>query len=261
MKRLILSLISLVCTSTFAQEALPRLEVGATLLAINAPDYRGSKQTNTYVAPLPYFIYRGDWLKIDGGASGVLFNSDKIRLTISGNLSFPANSNTPEREGMDELEATFELGPSLSYRFYDLPESSWSLDLPLRFAYTLDSELDDIGQVFQPRLIWRKPAKHLGDWSMRFNFGPLYSSEAYHNYYYSVAAEDALPTRPAYEAGGGFSGIRVEYSYSRRFGKFWIGGFIRYDDLNNSVIDDSPLVTEPDSWVSGIGLAWIFHQK
>ncbi len=262
MKRLLSLLLLLPCTPLLAADGeLPRLELGAGLFALEAPDYRGSSETDTYLLPVPYIKYRGPRLRVDEGAQGVIFESPDLLLTLSGNLSLPADDDKPEREGMDELEALVEIGPAVNYRFYRLDGSAWWIDLPLRFAYTLDSDFDSVGAVFQPRLSWRKPARRLGQWKLRFNIGPLYSSDDHHAYFYSVSPEEATPTRPAYDADGGFSGFRTEFTYSKRFGRYWLGGFLRYDDLDNSKIDDSPLVTDTDSWFGGIALAWVFHER
>jgi hypothetical protein len=132
---------------------------------------------------VPYIKYRGERLRVDEGAQGVIFESEDLLLTLSGNLSLPADDDTPEREGMDELEAIIEIGPAINYRFYRLQDSAWWIDLPLRYAYTVDGELENIGWIFQPRLSWRKPAIRLGEWKLRLNFGPLYASEDHHAYW------------------------------------------------------------------------------
>jgi len=244
-----------------AQGPLPRLEVGAGLFALSAPDYRGSEESETYLLPTPYIKYRGDRLRVDEGADGVIFESPDLLVTLSGNLSLPVDDDTPEREGMDELAAIVEIGPSLNWRFWHLERSAWWLDMPLRLAYTLDRDFDQVGYVFQPRLSWRRPATRLGEWKLRFNFGPLYSSDAHHDYFYSVEDDEATATRPAFNADGGFSGTRTEFTYSRRIGQYWLGGFLRYDNLHDSEIDASPLVSEPDSWMGGIALAWVFLEE
>lgn len=243
-----------------AQDALPRFELGAAALALSTPDYRGSRSDSSYLIPVPYIKYRGERLRVDEGAQGIIFDSERWLITFSANVTLPVDDDVPEREGMDELEAILEIGPSINYRLIDHSRSAWWIDLPLRQALTLDDDIDDIGQVFQPRLSWRKPARRLGEWKLRFNFGPLYSSDAHHEYFYSVASEEATPDRPAYEAEGGYSGLRVEFTYSKRFGKTWLGGFVRFDDLSDSEIDDSPLVLEDTAWVAGVALGWVFHE-
>jgi len=248
-------------TPALAADELPRLELGASLLALNAPDYRGSRDSQNYLIPLPYIKYRGKRLRVDEGAQGVLIDRPDLLLSFSGNISLPTDDDTLEREGMDELDAIIEIGPSLNYRFYTHKHSAWWLDLPLRFAYTIDGDLESIGRVFQPRLAWRKPATRLGQWKLRFNIGPLYSSDAHHDYFYSVETEDVLVSRPRYEADGGYSGIRGEFTWSKRFGHYWLGGFVRYDNLRDSEIEDSPLVSETRSWMGGVALGWVFLEK
>lgn len=260
--RTLLSLILLLAAAAApAQDPLPKLELGAGLFLLEAPDYRGSSKSDTYLLPTPYIKYRGERVRVDEGAQGVIFESPDLLFTLSGNLSLPADDDTPEREGMDELDAIIEFGPSVNYRFYRLDDSAWWIDLPLRFAYTLDQDFDYVGAVFQPRLSWRKPMRRLGEWKLRFNIGPLFASDDYHEYFYSVTPEDATVSRAAYDAEGGYSGLRAEFTLSKRFGTYWLGGFLRYDDLDNSKIDDSPLVTDTGSWFGGIALAWVFHEE
>ena len=257
-----LSLLFALLTSTaLAQEPLPRLELGAGLFVLDAPDYRGSSSSSTFVLPFPYIKYRGEVLRVDEGIQGVVYESSDLLFTLSADAALPTDDDTPEREDMDDLDAIVEIGPSLNYRFLRLQDSAWWIDLPLRFAYALGSSPDSIGRVFQPRLSWRKPATRLGEWKLHFLIGPIYVSDEYHDYFYSVDPGDATATRPAYDADGGFSGYRGEFTYSKRIGDYWLGGFLRYDNLRDSEIDDSPLVTERESWMGGIALAWVFHQR
>jgi len=246
--------------SVHAQGPLPRLELGIGLFALNSPDYRGSAESANYLLPAPYIKYRGERVRVDEGADGIIFESPDLLFTLSGNLSLPADENTPERDGMDELKALVEIGPSLNWRFLRLERSAWWLDLPLRLAYTLDGDFEHVGFVFQPRLSWRRPATRLGEWKLRFNFGPLFASNEHHDYFYSVDPAEATATRPAYDAAGGFSGLRTEFTYSRRIGGYWLGGFLRYDSLRGSQIEDSPLVSETGTWMGGVALAWVFHE-
>lgn len=252
----------LVAAGAAAEEAeLPRLELGVGLVGLEAADYRGSRNESTYLFVAPYIKYRGDRVRVDEGVQGILFEQPDLRLSLSGNLSLPVDEDSPERAGMDELDAIIEIGPSIDYRFRDLGDSAWWIDLPLRFAYTVDGELESIGRVFQPRLSWRKPARALGDWKLRFNIGPVYSSEEHHEYFYSVAPADAIAGRPAYDADGGFSGLRAEFTWSRRIREYWIGGFLRYDSLRDAEIEDSPLVSETEAWMVGLGGAWVFYER
>jgi outer membrane scaffolding protein for murein synthesis (MipA/OmpV family) len=261
MKHLASVALLLLAADALAQGPLPSLELGAGVGVISLPDYRGSSSSSTHVLPLPYIKYRGDRVRVDNGVRAFFFESEDLLLTLSANLAMAGDDNTSERKGMDNLNPLFEIGPALNYRLHKLQYGSLWFDLLLRYAYTLDSDFDHVGEVFEPRLAWRKPANRLGEWKLRYSISPLFASKDYHEYFYSVASDEATSSRPAYDADGGYSGLRSEFTVSKRIGKFWLGGFIRYDNLRNSVIDDSPLVTEPESWLGGIALSWVFYEK
>ncbi len=262
MKHLLASLTLLLCVSVVFADGhkLPSLELGVSLGALDIPDYRGSKNSSTLVFPLPYIKYRGDRVKVDEGVQAIFFDSKDLVVSISGNGTLPVDDDNPERVGMDELDATLEIGPSLDYRLTQ-GQGQWWIELPLRLAFTLNSEFEHIGQVFQPRLVWRKPARRLYEWKLRAAFGPIYASGEFHDYYYRVNADEVLAPRPAYNASAGFSGVRGTFSYSKRFGEFWLGGFVRYDSLSDSVIEDSPLVSDSSAWMTGIAIGWIFSDQ
>lgn len=237
------------------------LELGVGLVSLTIPDYRGSSEYQSLVLPFPYLKYRGHRLRVDDGIEGRFFDTPDLLLSISGNGSLPSSEDNKTREGMDELDVTVELGPSLEYRIrYDDHSSLW-LELPLRYAMTINSELDSIGHVFHPRLAWRKPALDKEDWKLRVAGGPLYADSTYHGYYYNVKDSESSSTRPAYQADSGYSGFRTDFSFSRRIDTFWFGGFIRYDSLNDSEIEDSPLVTEKTNWLAGVSFAWVISEN
>ena len=48
---------------------------------------------------------------------------------------------------------------------------------------------------------------------------------------------------------------------SKRFPKFWIGAFARYDTLRGARFEDSPLVTSKRYVAGGIGISWILGQS
>ncbi|MFB3059207.1 MAG: MipA/OmpV family protein [Gammaproteobacteria bacterium] len=230
---------------------LPVFELGVSLVVLNLPHYRGSAGSTNYLLPLPFIKYRGERFKIDDGVEGILSINEDLILSISGNATAPVADDSPERAGMAELKGSFEIGPSLDYRLYRGESADLWLELPLRLAVTFESSPQAIGRVFNPRLAWDKPYRKKGDWELRLAAGPVYASEQYHDYYYSVDPDEALPTRPAFQAEAGYSGLRADFTYSRRFGDYSIGGFIRFDSLNGSVIESSPLVSDTSVWMAG----------
>ncbi len=55
-------------------ELKPLWEAGLGIGAVTFPDYRGSDRTQTYMLPVPYFVYRGEFLKADrNGLRGLFF--------------------------------------------------------------------------------------------------------------------------------------------------------------------------------------------
>jgi outer membrane protein len=233
---------------------------GLGLAALSHPDYRGSSYTQSALLPLPYIRYRGERLRVEDGIEGRLFKSPDLLLTISGNGSPPSDKNNPERAGMDQLDATMEIGPSLEYRVSHDDDSSLWFELPLRYAFNLEKSLDRVGRVLHPRLAWRWPAQSKYDWKLRFAAGPLFGDDDYLAYHYNVKPGEVTPSRPAYTASSGYTGLRFDYTYSRRIDRLWFGGFVRFDSLGGADIEDSPLVTRSNNLTAGVGMAWVFDE-
>ena len=162
---------------------------------------------------------------------------------------------------MEDLDATVELGPSLELRLQHDADSSLWLELPLRVGYTLGSSIAPIGLSFHPRLAWRRPASVKYGWKLRLDGGPLYSDSEFHGYFYNVAADEARPDRPEFEAKSGFSGMRYGFSFSRRIERWWLGGFMRFDDLSDSEIEASPLVNDRRNFSLGLSLAYVLSEN
>ncbi len=240
---------------------LPKFEWGVGLALLSLPDYRGSARIQQTLLPFPYVKYRGKRLLIDDGVEARLFEIPDLVLSISGNGALPPPDDTPERTGMPRLDASIELGPSLEYRFFADDFHSLWLELPLRFAFAIGSDNRQVGQVFSPRLAWRKPASYKGDWKLRLAGGPLFADSDFHRYFYAVDPAYATAERPAWSPDKGFSGWRLDFTFSRRLDGYWFGGFVRYDNLTGSVIEDSPLVSEQGQFMAGISLAWIIGER
>ena len=98
-------------------------------------------------------------------------------------------------------------------------------------------------------------------WNLGLQAGPLFATRRYHEYFYSVAPEFATPERPAYRAGGGYSGALALVSLSRRFPRFWVGAFARYDTLKGAAFEPSPLVRRDYAVMAGFAIAWVFSES
>ncbi|WP_234262764.1 MipA/OmpV family protein [Hydrogenophaga sp. NFH-34] len=250
----------------FAAEDKPLWEVGLGVGAVSFPAYRGSDQSQQYVLPTPYFIYHGRFLKADRhGVRGQLFASDRVDLTVSGALSPPAPSRRIDaRAGMPDLEANFEIGPELDLTLWTAENQrrQLKLQLPLRVAHTLDRDVRNIGWVFHPKLnLDLQDLPGLPGWNVGLQAGPLFGDRRQHQYFYGVDAAYATPDRPAYRAGAGFAGMQYLAAISRRYDRYWIGAFLRYDNLSGATFADSPLVRTRHYVAGGVAISWILGQS
>lgn len=244
----------------------PLWEAGMGVAGLHFPDYRGSDQSSNYLLPAPYVVYRGDIIKADRhGLRGRLFNADWIDLNVSVGASLPVDSSeNPARQGMDDLKPSIEVGPSLDLTLWRSSDRATRLDLrlPLRGAVTLSSDPRFIGVQFFPHLnIDIASPAGLTGWNLGMLAGPVFTDKRHNRYFYSVPPEQATAQRPAYETGGGYAGTEMIVALSKRFPKFWVGGFARYDTLNGARFVDSPLVTSKRYFAAGIAISWIFGQS
>lgn len=245
---------------------LPLWEIGVGAAALSLPDYRGSDVTQTYILPIPYLVYRGERLKADqDGLRGLLFDSDRLEINVSLNGTVPVDSeDNPARQGMADLKPTVELGPTLNLHLWQTPDRRMKLDLraPVRTSITVEAEPRQIGWIFSPNLSLdvRDPAGWSG-WNLGLQAGPYYNDREYNAHFYSVSPADATAGRPAYAATGGYSGAQISLSLTKRFPHYWVGGFLRYDSLAGTVIDDSPLVERQHAVAAGIALSWVFSES
>jgi outer membrane protein len=243
----------------------PLWEAGAGLTVLDFPDYRGSDERHTLVLPIPYLVYRGEFLKSDReSVRGEFFHNDRVELYLSVNGSIPVNSReNSAREGMSNLDPTLEIGPSLSVSLMRSDAMSLKLRFPLRAVFATDlKHFTDEGWVFEPQLNVDFYDRFPGPgWNLGFAAGPLYGNKRYHNYFYGVEPQEATPQRPAYEAGGGYGGFQFIATLSKRFRSYWVGGFVRADTLSGATFENSPLVRQKQSFATGIALSWIFGQS
>lgn len=245
---------------------LPLWEAGVGVAALAFPDYRGSSQSSTYVLPAPYFVYRGEIFKADRhGLRGIFFKTDRLDLNLSVGASLPVDSeDNRAREGMPDLKPSVEAGPSLDVHLWRTADQRSKLDLrlPLRAAVTVESDPRYIGLQFFPHLnVDVQDPAGMGGWNLGVLAGPVFTDSRYNRYFYSVAPEHATAARPAYEPGSGYAGMQFIVALSKRFPKFWIGGFARYDTLRGAAFEESPLVTSKRYAAGGIGISWILGES
>ena len=264
---LALAAVVLCCASVPAlAEQKPLWEFGLGVGAIRFPDYRGADRTQSYAVPVPYVVYRGEFVKADrNGVRGLFFNSDRVELNVGLSASAPVDSSdNPARAGMPNLRPTVEVGPSLDLTLWRAANRSAKLDfrLPLLTGITIERNPHSIGFQFSPRLNLdlRDPLGMTG-WNLGLVAGPIFADKKRHQYFYSVQPQFAAAGRPAYEASAGFAGTQFLAAVSKRYPSFWVGAFLRYDTLKGAVFDDSPLLKRDNYVAGGIALSWIIGES
>jgi MipA family protein len=263
----LLAALALLATLPAHAELRPEWEFGIGATAFTFPDYRGADESRGYLLPFPYLIYRGDVLRVDRqGVRGVFFESDRVELDFSVSGTPPVDSSKNRaREGMPDLDPTFEIGPRLNVILLrdEARNRALSFRLPLRAVISTDlSYADGQGFTAYPNITYdARPRFFDYRWRLGLQAGLLYATSRYHRYFYGVDEEFATPERPAYTATGGYSGAALAASLTRRFQKIWVGGFARYEALKGVAFESSPLMRRDYAFTAGIAFAWVFAES
>lgn len=240
----------------------PLWELGVGVAGLRLPDYRGADHSRYYALPLPYIVYRGQWLRADrDGARALLLDTQQLELDVSVGASVPSRSRNDDpraaRAGMPDLPGTVEIGPNANIGLWRSGRYKLDLRLPLRAVVSLQRSPQHVGNTFSPNLNL-DVANVAGGWHLGVQGGPLWGDRKYHALFYGVDPAYATAQRPAYQAAGGYEGWRALAATSRRVGNVWLGGFVRYDSLRGAVFEDSPLVRRRSGVSFGFGASWVF---
>lgn len=260
----ILLMALVVCVAHADEELRPKWELGVGLGSQTLADYRGSRHYSTRFLPIPYISYRGDFLRADEkGFRGRFITTDRVELNISLAGTLNGDGDNRRREGMPKLNPAGEVGPSLDINLTgDDFSEGWSLRLPVRGVFVIDfdeANIRNIGYLANPQLTYE--SLDWNGWNGSLDLGFLYGSREYHDYYYSVKPEFVTAERPHYRAGSGYSGSYFNFSMTKRQGRWWFGGYLRYDNLRGSTFENSPLVETDHYFTLALGVAWIFAQS
>lgn len=249
-----------------AEETLPLWEVGLGVGVASFPAYRGSERQRTFVLPAPYFVYRGDFFKADrDGLRGVFFASDWLEINVSLAATIPVKSDGDSaRQGMPDLRPTMEIGPSLNVGLWRSADLGTKVELrvPVRAAFEIGGGFERIGATFTPSLnVDVRDPFGFRRWNLGMLAGPIYADAPFWGYFYDVAADEVRPGRSAYSAEAGYGGTHIVAALSKRFPRFWVGAFVRFDDLHGATFEDSPLVRRQSAWAAGFAVAWMLGES
>lgn len=263
----LLALASLAANAASETEnaGLPLWEVGIGAAAYHQPNYPGSDVRSTTGFPFPYVIYRGDWFRIDRSLQGILYETQRVKLDFSaGGTSVVDSDESDAREGMPDLDPTFEVGPALSLLLTNpaRPDSIWGR-MAVRTAVSVDTgdwNFRQQGWVFDTRLRYQRPL--MGETlKLSTEIGASFADKTYSGYFYDVAPEFATPERSAFESGSGYAGARFGLGLSGVYGKWRWSLAGAYMNFAGAPFENSPLLDSTHDFSVGVTVGWMFWQS
>ena len=242
---------------------LPKWEVGLIGMAARIPYYRGADEYRWYAFPVPYFIYRGDYLQADrDGLRGMFFKGEWVETELSMSGNPPVRDGSGAREGMPELDPLIELGPAIRLFLYRGKKlSALYFEAAARAVGSID--LDTFSPGYEGKraslslVVARFTPRTGSPWNTGLRAGVDFADHDYNSYFYDVDGRYVLPDRPAYQSGGGYGGVSVSSWISRKlFTDVSLAMYARLDNCEGAVYEDSPLVRSKNNVTVGAALSW-----
>ena len=261
MKSFFLILIILIPLRSESQ-SLPLYEFGVATALITTPDYPAADQSRTRNFTIPTFIYRGLIFKSDRrGTRASLFNDKGLEIDLSFGASLPANSEDNDaREAMDDLDWIAEIGPRLSYIFFDDDNHSLIFSNPVRFAFSTDAKFTrERGYRYNPEIDYRKRLSQL--FRLSFGYEINYCSEALCDYFYQVTSSDVTQDRQRYNAKGGLVGDAISSNIIYRARNLTGVLGIKYNRYHGAANENSPLYKVRNGTTVFMALNYFFYQS
>lgn len=250
---------------TQAQDrALPLWEVGAFGGLASTPAYPASTERSSRALVLPFFIYRGDVLRVDRSSIAArILHADDYEFDIGFAGALPANSNDiAARSGMPDLGTLIEFGPRLKMTLArPTPTSRVRLEVPLRAVLEFNNGVRTQGVSFEPELVYETHDLSSG-WRFSASGSLLFGDSQMNSYLYGVAPQFATATRPAYEAQAGLIATRLGLSTAKDISPdVGVFAFVRYELYNGAANRASPLFLHSNGTSVGIGLTWMLSRS
>jgi outer membrane protein len=243
-------------------DPVPLWEIGLVGIAAWQPAYPGSDQNIGRVRALPFGIYRGSVLRVDGGGVGVrALRTPRFEWDVSGSGSFGSSANKVRvRAGMPSIGTLVEIGPALRINLGDLVDArrnvrATHLDLPIRAVFDVNDGFAHRGWTFEPRLAhtaWTGRST-----SLIVSASALFGDRSLNDLYYGVATPYATADRPAYRADAGLVATRLNASLLHRVtGTIRMQYFAQLETVRGAANEGSPLVRSRQDAGLGVSVIW-----
>jgi outer membrane scaffolding protein for murein synthesis (MipA/OmpV family) len=246
---------------------LPLWEAGLYSIGAWQPAYPGSDQNLTSSQLLPYAIYRGSIVRVEGGGLGVrALQTPRFEWDVSASGSFGSSANQVRaREGMQDIGTLVQMGPAFRINLGDLRDPRRDprltrLEFPVRAVFDVYDDFHFKGLTFEPRFshtAWEGTST-----SAVVSASLLYGSRSLNDLFYGVAPVYATPQRPAYEARGGMISATLSgYIRHRITPSLQITFFANVETLRGSANHASPLLIRDEDGGFGVALSWAIWQS
>lgn len=248
------------------REPLPLWEIGAVAIAAYQPAYPGSNQDLARLRILPFGIYRGSLVRVDGNGIGLRgFRSRRFEWDVSASGAFGSSANRVHvREGMPSIGTLVEIGPALKINLGDLIDRRrdvrlTQLEIPIRAVFDVSDGFAHRGWTFEPRLshtAWTGSA-----FALVVSASTLFADRSLNHLYYGVDAPYATADRPAYEASAGLVATRLNASLRHRINStLRLQYFAQLETVRGAANEASPLVRSRQDAGIGVSLIWgVWH--
>lgn len=261
-----IALISLLASPVFAADqertAPPLWELGVFGGAVSQQAYPGAQEQVARALVLPWFIYRGEFLRADRDSLGVrAFRSQDLELDIGVSGAFGSRADDVDaRRGMPDLGTLVEFGPRLSWKLGEALGGRWRAELPLRGVFDLSDGAARRGLAFEPELQFERASAN--GWRYSTSVSAIFANRKLADTFYGVAPRYATATRPAYSAESGLVAWRLSVGASRKLGTDWnLFGFARVQSVSGAANKDSPLVRQTTGGSVGLGVSYTWKQS
>jgi len=224
----------------------PLWEVGVGLGGVYQPYYVGTRQSRSIVFPVPIPIYRSAVFKSDDeGLRAELIKDKRFSLDVSIGFNLAVDSDSVDlRNGLDDVDTQFEIGPSLEYFLLREKKTNVWLNFPFRASFSVGQNgLAGSGFTFLPSINVSQDFRLFSSlWTAKVSLQTQFSTDAYHDIYYGVNEEFVTENRSQFNPGSGYSGASVLFSMrSNNQRRLWVW-FLQYDNINDASFENSPLV-------------------
>ena len=242
----------------------PLVEIGVLGAVATLPDYPASAQNHWHALPLPYLIYRGEYLQLAANSlRGIILKTDRLSLDISASGAVSSHDDAA-RFGMPGLDYMGQIGPRLNVLLaQDATFGKIDFEVPVRSVFSTDfKSVAYRGLVLAPEIGDTYENFMDSGGTLKLWIGPEFATTRLMDYFYAVAPQFVTPGRPQYTAHGGYLGSHLDVTYRHPIGQR--ASVIAYlgPELNAGATNEaSPLFKKQFGISAGVAFSYSFYES